>query len=69
MAKYKPEQATNDAGQFPLPYPWVSMLASIMADNILLTVIINLGVTALVGFATFGQLRPEQRVTMQEDGG
>jgi amino acid transporter len=29
--------------KFPLPYPWISTLASVMADNILLTIIINLG--------------------------
>lgn len=28
--------------QFPLPYPWISMLASVMADNLLLTLIINI---------------------------
>jgi len=27
---------------FPLPFPWISTLASVMADNILLTIIINL---------------------------
>jgi amino acid transporter len=26
---------------FPLPYPWISTLASVMADNLLLTMIIN----------------------------
>jgi len=37
----------SDAGEFPLPYPWVSMLASVLADNILLTIIINLSVTLI----------------------
>jgi len=27
--------------KFPLPYQWITMLASVMADNILLTIIIN----------------------------
>jgi amino acid transporter len=42
----------SDAGNFPLPYPWVSMIASIMADNVLLTIIINVGVFLLVAFMT-----------------
>jgi APA family basic amino acid/polyamine antiporter len=33
--------------KFPLPYAWLNSLASIMADNILLTIIINVSVTIL----------------------
>jgi len=33
--------------KFPLPYVWLNGLASIMADNILLTIIINVSVTIL----------------------
>jgi amino acid transporter len=33
--------------KFPLPYAWINSLASIMADNILLTIIINVSVTIL----------------------
>jgi amino acid transporter len=40
----------SSAGKFPLPYPWISMLASIMADNVILTIIINLSVAALSVF-------------------
>ncbi len=47
--------ATVTPGEFPLAYPWLSTLVSIMADNILLTIIINSGVfilTAYVGAST-----------------
>lgn len=33
--------STVNPEAFPLPYPWISTLASVMADNILLTIIIN----------------------------
>ncbi len=34
--------SVNMPDKFPLPYPWITTLASIMADNVLLTIIINL---------------------------
>jgi amino acid transporter len=40
--------AGSDAGAFPLPYPWISMLAAIMADNVILTIVMNLGVTLML---------------------
>jgi amino acid transporter len=39
--------STVTPDKFPLPYPWLNGLVSIMADNILLTIIINLSVTVL----------------------
>ncbi len=36
--------STNMPDKFPLPYPWITTIASVMADNILLTIIINLSV-------------------------
>jgi amino acid transporter len=36
--------------KFPLPYPWLTLLGSIMADNILLTVLINLGIALQLWF-------------------
>jgi amino acid transporter len=33
--------STVSPENFPLPYPWISTLASVMADNILLTILIN----------------------------
>ncbi len=36
--------------KFPLPYPWLTLLGSIMADNVLLTVLINLGVALQLWF-------------------
>jgi amino acid transporter len=35
---------------FPLSYPWISTLASVMADNILLTIIINFGVIVMTTY-------------------
>ena len=37
----------NTTDQFPLPSSWLSMLASLMANNVFLTIIINLTVIAL----------------------
>ncbi|MCK4726613.1 MAG: APC family permease, partial [Anaerolineales bacterium] len=36
--------------KFPLPYAWISTLASVMADNILLTLIINIGVIIMTTY-------------------
>jgi len=36
--------------KFPLAYPWLTTLASIMADNILLTIVINLSVLILTTY-------------------
>lgn len=36
--------------KFPLPYRWLTMLVSIMADNVLLTIIINLSVLILTTY-------------------
>lgn len=35
---------------FPLPYPWISTLASVMADNVLLTIIINFAVIVMTTY-------------------
>jgi amino acid transporter len=35
---------------FPFPYPWLTLLASIMADNILLTVVINLTAVIMITY-------------------
>jgi len=36
--------------KFPLPYPWISMLASIMANNVILTIIINFAVIVMTTY-------------------
>lgn len=38
------------ADKFPLHYSWLTMLASVMADNVLLTIIINLSVVILTTY-------------------
>jgi amino acid transporter len=36
--------------KFPLPYPWISNLASVMANNVLLTIIINFAVIVMTTY-------------------
>jgi len=47
--------STTTPEKFPLPYPWISTLGSVMADNPLLTIIISLSaliMTTYVGAST-----------------
>jgi amino acid transporter len=47
--------STMTPEKFPLPYPWISLIGSILADNPLLTIMINLSaliMTAYIGAST-----------------